>query len=153
GGRSAMHFRQATSEDYSFLYNLTVVTMKDYVAAIWGWDDAWQQSYFRQNFPNKSWQIIVVEDVDAGAFAVEERPEEIYLANLYVLPDYQGRGIGTEIVRRIQKRAGELGVPVALDVLQSNPKARRLYARLGFQIVGETRERCNMRTGARQPRR
>lgn len=148
-----MHFRSATEEDYDFLYNLTVATMKEYVTAIWGWDENWQQSYFRQIFPNKSWQVIVIENVDIGAFVAEEGPEEIYLANLYISPEYQKKGIGTEVVRRIQKRANELGVPVALDVLRSNPGARRLYERLGFQTVKETAERFLMRLDPPNPAR
>jgi ribosomal protein S18 acetylase RimI-like enzyme len=147
----SIQFRSATKEDYDFLYNLTVATMKEYVAAIWGWDENWQQSYFRQIFPNKSWQVIVIDSVDVGAYVVEERPEEIYLANLYILPNFQKRGIGTKVVRCIQKRANELGVPVALDVLRSNPDARRLYERLGFQTVTQTAERFIMRLDPSSP--
>jgi len=36
------------------------------------------------------------------------------------------------------------GKPVALRVLKPNP-ARRLYERLGFEIICETPERCFMR--------
>jgi ribosomal protein S18 acetylase RimI-like enzyme len=140
-----IQFRSATDADYDFLYNLTVATMKEYVAAIWGWDEAWQQNYFRETLPNKPWQVIVVDNVDVGAFVVEERPEEIYIANLYILPNFQKQGIGSEVVRRIQKRSNELGVPVALDVLRSNPNARRLYERLGFKTVKKTAERFLMR--------
>ena len=39
----AYTLRPATAEDYAFLYDLHVATMKEYVAQTWGWDDAVQQ--------------------------------------------------------------------------------------------------------------
>jgi ribosomal protein S18 acetylase RimI-like enzyme len=136
-----IHFRQATDADYDFLYDLMVVAMKEYVAAIWGWDEAWQRDYFRNKFSQTDWQVIVADGVDAGGVAIEERPNEIFLAYLYVLPEHQGRGIGTAVVIDVLKKAAQRGVPVTLDVLKSNPRARQLYEWLGFQVVEEEADR------------
>lgn len=140
-----IHFRTATGADYGFLYDLMAATMKEYVAAIWGWDEAWQRARFREKFSETAWRIIVADGFDAGAVALEERPGETYLAYLYVLPDFQGWGIGTEVVRSVQKKAARRNEPVTLNVLRSNVGARRLYERLGFQTVDEDNERAFLR--------
>ena len=61
------------------------------------------------------------------------------LDDLYVLPEFRGRGIGTGIVQRC---CGSTGKPVFLYVFRGNERAVALYERLGFRIVeevGETR--------------
>jgi len=50
---------------------------------------------------------------------------------------FQNHGIGTELLRRLQKEAMRLGVPVRLRVLKKN-KALQLYERLDFAVTGET---------------
>lgn len=52
-----------------------------------------------------------------------------------LLPEAQGRGIGTQLIRDILRAAQQRrGVPVRLSVFVNNP-AKALYARLGFEIV------------------
>jgi ribosomal protein S18 acetylase RimI-like enzyme len=53
---------------------------------------------------------------------------------LGVAPDYRGKGVGQQILNRLlaQVRAQKLLV-AALDVAESNPRAKALYQRTGFQ--------------------
>lgn len=129
--------RQATEADYDFLYRLHVVAMKDLVAQIWGWDDAWQERYFAAHFDAASSRIVVIDGGDAGVVAVVWGEGDAFLANIEVLPEYQGRGLGTALVRHVIAEADARGLPVHLQVLKINP-ARRLYERLGFVATGET---------------
>src|SRR5947207_8534336 len=48
----------------------------------------------------------------------------------------QGRGIGTAIVRQTIREAASSGRVTELAVLQLNPRAQRLYERLGFMVSG-----------------
>jgi GNAT superfamily N-acetyltransferase len=54
-----------------------------------------------------------------------------------VVPARQGRGLGSSILRDLQEQARAVGVPVRLSVLEAN-RARALYERHGFVVVGET---------------
>ena len=70
-------------------------------------------------------------------FAPAEGKMEI--DDLYVLPKYRGRGIGSEI---IEKCCRETDLPVFLFVFIKNEGAVRLYNRHGFRVVkklGSTR--------------
>ena len=52
--------------------------------------------------------------------------------------DYRGRGIGSQLLRRIIDYARDNGFEsVRLDVIDTNPGARRLYERVGFIAVRE----------------
>lgn len=129
--------RQATQNDYDFLYELVKTTMREYVEPIWGWDEKWQRAYFQEHLNPDQVQVVVLDDQDIGAVSVEINPEEHFLARLYLLPDYQRRGIGTHLLRSILGQAFAQGLPVTLQVLKGNP-AKRMYERLGFAKIGET---------------
>ena len=136
--------RQATHDDYDFLYQLHVAAMREYVEATWGWQEEWQEEYFARKFDPENRQIIQIEDQDAGVIALEQRVEELYIALIEILPTFQRRGVGTSIVRQIINTAHSDGLPVILHVLKTNTPARRLYERLGFAIVQDEGIRYKM---------
>jgi GNAT superfamily N-acetyltransferase len=129
--------RPATARDGVFLWALHNATLKDYVTQTWGWDDQVQRRMFDERFDPARIEILVCEGQDVGALAVEQRPDELWLAELQIAPAWQGRGLGTAILRDLIDEANARGVPVGLRVLRVNP-ARALYERLGFVVVSTT---------------
>lgn len=136
--------RQATQTDHDFLYHLHISTIRDAVEATWGWDEEFQRRYFEERWDPGPRQIIVVEGQDVGVVQVETYEDEIFLALIEVALEWQGKGIGTAVIRDLQARAREAGLPVTLHVLKANPKARKLYERLGFVVVEKREERVVM---------
>ena len=139
------YLRQAKATDFDFLYRLKVVCLKKYVAAIWGWDDDFQRSHFAAHFDPAGSHIVVVYGRDAGQLSVMDRSEERYLSGIYLLPAYQGQGLGGQIIGDVLAGARDSNRPVRLQVLKGNP-AGRLYERLGFSEVGRTQSHILMRS-------
>jgi ribosomal protein S18 acetylase RimI-like enzyme len=138
-------FRPAQDNDVDFLYALHVATMKDYVDKTWGWDDAFQESIFRKNYVPAEIQIITLAGRDIGMISLEERVEDIFLRVIEIHPTYQRQGIGTTIIQQIIADAARRKKPVFLRVLKVNP-AKRLYDRLGFSVIEETKTHYIMKT-------
>jgi GNAT superfamily N-acetyltransferase len=69
------------------------------------------------------------EDQVGFARAVSDGATMAYLADVYVLAPYRGRGLGVELVREIVD-GGELG---EMHWLLHTADATELYARLGFR--------------------
>jgi ribosomal protein S18 acetylase RimI-like enzyme len=143
------HLRPAAEEDRDFVFGVIRVTMREYIDRTWGWDDAWQREHFAATFDARALCIVVVNEHDAGVLEVYRNPDALYLANIQILPRFQSRGVGAGIIRGLMERAGELGLPMTLQVLKANPGARRLYERLGFALAGETATHWRM---AAEPR-
>ena len=67
--------------------------------------------------------------------------ERMELDDLYVLPEYRGRGVGTAVLRRCLAQ----GKPVYLYVFTGNTRALALYEREGFRKVEDVSPtRCIM---------
>lgn len=148
----AYSLRPATAADFSFLYDLHVASMKEYVTQTWGWDDAVQQELFAASFHPECRQIVVADGRDVGVLASERRPDDWFLASIAIAPSEQGRGVGAALIRDLLATAARDGLPVRLQVLKVNP-ARRLYERLGFVVTGETPTHYLMSTVSPAPDR
>jgi ribosomal protein S18 acetylase RimI-like enzyme len=136
--------RPVTDNDYGFLFELHVATMKPYVEQIWGWDDAPQAAMFRNSFVPSKRQVIVIDGQDVGVLHADRRPDEVFLANIEIAPAFQGRGLGGRIITDILVDAHANGLPVSLRLLHVNP-ARHLYERLGFIEFDRTETHAQMR--------
>ena len=131
--------RAATDADCDALWRLHVDTMRTYVAATYGWVDSVQESMFRENWPKRRAQRILVDQgTIVAAWLVERRVDDVFLTFVEVASSHQRSGVGTAIVRRTLAAAAASRLPTRLTVMKANPDARRLYERIGFCIDGET---------------
>jgi ribosomal protein S18 acetylase RimI-like enzyme len=132
--------RPATTGDDDFCYRLHRAAMREYVARVWGWDEAAQLGYHRRGFDPARTRIVTVDGRDAGALIVERGPDAIYLARVEIHPEWQGRGVGGRLLRDLLAEGAAGNRPVILEVLAVNDRARALYRRLGFREVGRLGE-------------
>lgn len=126
--------RPIKTEDYEFLWQLHNAALKIYVEKTWGWDEDFQRNSFKENFNVENGQIVVVEGEDAGYFWTIEKENEILLASIRLLPEFQNKKIGTGLIKQLIENSRK---PIRLQVLKVNP-AQYLYKKLGFVIAGET---------------
>ncbi len=64
------------------------------------------------------------------------KPGELLMDGICVADDARGRGVGTALIDEIMGVARDLGMSeVRLDVIETNPRAMRLYKRLGFEVI------------------
>lgn len=52
-------YRQATEDDFDFLWKLHPAELSPYVKEVWGWDEGWQTDYFRAHFDPTDQKIIM----------------------------------------------------------------------------------------------
>ncbi len=91
-----------------------------------------------QSFKDKIGFIGIGGDKTIGYLIALEKQdrEQFYINSLYILPDYQGRGIGKQLLEIAIQKAKLLGYDkVWLDVMSGNTKAINWYKRQGFVFI------------------
>lgn len=88
-------------------------------------------------------EIILCDGVPCGYIFSEETDDLITFHELVILPEFQGRGIGTKILNEKIEKAKIKKIPARLQVLKAN-KAIDLYQRLGAETIGETETHLKM---------
>lgn len=137
--------RPATTDDRDFVIDVNHAAMGPYLEATFGWDEAAQRAYFDERFDPSGGQVIQVDGVDVGEMLVDERPGDLFLARLALLPEWQGHGIGSAIIRMLIDRARALESALTLDVFKANSRAAQLYESLGFARTGASETDVSMR--------
>ena len=91
-----------------------------------------QRSEFTRQF---GWVPGMLRFVMFKLFALAYDQKDMYIDILAVAPAMQGKGIGTRLLEAIFQTAREKGFKsVSLEVVDTNPDARRLYERAGFVV-------------------
>jgi ribosomal protein S18 acetylase RimI-like enzyme len=87
--------------------------------------------------------VAVVNDFPVARLGIDytRRPGRALLWSFAVIPNLQGLGIGTALVRDAESRLRKRGFTVVeIDAGKDNPRARALYERLGYRVAGERRD-------------
>lgn len=79
--------------------------------------------------------MIIVDDTTIGKVRVKREEGEAWIYGFSILPEYQGKGIGRNVLRKIVNEQNELGHSVHLEVETKNAHALKLYESVGFKAV------------------
>jgi GNAT superfamily N-acetyltransferase len=131
--------RTASADDLEFLFDVSTKAMESVDAAlnpsrIFDRDEKLKQ--YRERFIPKEIQVISYDDEDVGRLRVVRSNESIYIGGIQILPEFQGKGIGTALFLDLIKESETTGLPIALEVHDVNESALRFYMNLGFLDVG-----------------
>jgi ribosomal protein S18 acetylase RimI-like enzyme len=130
--------RQATPADSDFAYHVKKVALGEYVKKTYGrWDEAFQRSFHERQWEPAGTQMIVVNGTDVGWVWCTHHADHLSVDGIYILPQYQGRGIGTYLLTRLRNDALRAEKAVRLWVMKVNP-AVEFYKHRGFSVMGET---------------
>ncbi len=81
--------------------------------------------------------------VGSATIAIADKPHpgnmgrhlDVAEIGVAVLEEWRGRGVGTSLIRHLEAWAAERGVEwLILEVADANPRATRLYERLGYEL-------------------
>ena len=132
------YFRDYNDDDYDFVYEAKKVAYKKYVELNWGkWDEDAQKDMFKEfiNTYGKDIKIIMIDNIRIGFYHGEYIDNNGYeIGNICIIPEYQGRGIGTKILK--EEIAKHSDKNIYLRFFKQNPVGK-LYERLGFEMLEE----------------
>ena len=134
-----LSLRKAQASDSEFVFAVKAAAYQEYVEEVWGWDDKYQRERHNREFVSQEdFRIIQFRGTDIGFLIMSRTSDTLKVNQIYILPEYQGRGIGSACLTRIIDRASLEEKSVMLQVLKVNTRGVAFYQRLGFTIVGES---------------
>ena len=131
--------RPAVPEDRDWIYACKAASVRPCVEPIWGWDEAFQRRDFDGDFGSiGQFSVIEAAGQPIGFLQVLEEKDCVEVAELHLVPDCRGQGIGSSILRRLLADCGNRGRTLRLGCFKENHRAKALYQRLGFRQTAET---------------
>jgi len=138
--------RDATAEDEGFLRQVYACTRAEEMALVpWTEEqreaflrfqfDA-QDSYYRSQFPEAAYQIILKDGAPVGRLYVYRNSTDMRILDITILPEHRAAGVRTSLIRDLQAEAEESNQPLNIWVENFN-RSQSLFKRLGFLIVQE----------------
>lgn len=139
-----VQLRVARRIDFKFAWSLYEGLMRPLTEELLGqWNEPAQKRVVEMALAQAGAFIVVKDELDAGWMQVIEVPDHLYLAQIYVVSPFQNHGIGTAILRELIDNVRETSQSLTLDVMKNN-RARLLYERLGFKVVGQSDYKLTM---------
>lgn len=153
--------RQQRDSDYAFIQTLYASTRASEMAGC-GWpSDAIEEFlreqcrlqfiYYQEHFPDGEFWLIEQHGKAVGRLYLFWGETTLQLIDIALLPEYRGKGLGTQLIDTLLVRADEAGIAIGLHVEVDNP-ALHLYQRRDFVVVGENGVYLKMRRPARNSR-
>ena len=140
-----LSIRKAGATDSDFVFAVKKAAFREYVEQIWGWDDTYQRDLHNRRFASQDIRIIQFHGADIGFLSTRNTSDTLKVDQLYILPKYQGKGIGAACMKHIIDDANREQKSVTLQVLKINTRATAFYQRLGFTIVDENATHFQMK--------
>lgn len=134
-----------TEQNYDFVYELKKNAYIKYVEANWGqWNEDDQREYFKkfiETYKENTYLIKLNKEI-IGFYNDELLDNGDYeVGNICIIPEYQGKGIGTQILKDILESNKDKNIHI--QYFKQNPVGI-LYTRLGFEPNRETQFHCQM---------
>ncbi|MDZ5697896.1 GNAT family N-acetyltransferase [Chelativorans sp. M5D2P16] len=126
--------RPARRDEFAFAESIYIDVMRPLLLGLNSWNEAARRGALRRSFKASDTSIITLNGMDIGWMQVSERDTDYNIAQIHLLKEYCGRGIGTQLINALLERARREGKTVSLSAVRTN-RAIRLYERLGFRVI------------------
>jgi GNAT superfamily N-acetyltransferase len=126
-----------------FSYQVKKAAEGDYITLLWGWDEKAQRDFHTSDWQQKRPAIILYDSQPIGSIYILESENYIEIGQFFILPEYQNKGIGSHLLKRILDKAEQSGRITKIAYLINNPVAS-LYKRSGFEITEVHDVYCHM---------
>ena len=140
--------RKARPEDVEFLFRVSTEAMLPVTSALHpdrkvDGEEAFEE--YKKKFKPDEIEVIQCAGQDVGRLRVVRSLESIYVGGIQILPEFQGRGIGTALFKALVEESKESKIPILLEVHDINARALSFYKKMGFVESGQTENKIVMR--------
>jgi len=97
-----------------------------------------QRTGYRQQYPASEDSVILTGGEPSGRLWLDDSSRTyLHVVDVAILPEHQGAGLGSAVLRLVMEQASRAGKTVTLHVARMNVRALEFYRRLGFKVSSE----------------
>lgn len=141
-----VHLRAAESSDLGFLADVVISATRDQGRLPDEFDEAgfrveferWTTEQIAARVEGSSTYVIEIDGERVGRLRIIRERRGVELAGIQLLPRFQSRGIGSEIVALLKTEVASAGSSLELSVEKDNPRAQAFYERHGMVVIDTT---------------
>ena len=133
--------RKAQNYDLDLTFTIKRNALSEYLEQLWGWNQEAQYEFHQEHFNPNNFQIIEVSNSPIGYLETQQSKDFLFLSNLMILKEFQGKGIGKSILEDLLK----YNSCIELEVLKVNFLAKRFYEHSGFIVIEEKEDVFRMK--------
>lgn len=140
----SVKLRPSTPADREFAQRVYFETHRHIIEELFGrrGDDV-EQSKFAQFYDESHTSIVELDGEPVGWLTTFRGTNSIEIAQIYIVRERQGQGLGTRLIQELIAEAESDGKTLTISTAKINP-ARRLYERLDFVNVSESKFKVYM---------
>lgn len=132
----AFRFASASLDDAEELVSIRIAAMRESLERLGRFSPERARERFLSSFEPTYTRFILVDEVRAGFVVVRPEEEGLLLDHLYVLPAFQGQGIGSKVLQTISEEADANGQAIRVGALKESG-SNRFYLAHGFEKTHE----------------
>lgn len=117
----------------AYLYNMPIP--KSQVDFLINQQFQMQQNSYSASFPLAETFIVELYTKPIGKVVLNNTSASLHIIDIALINDMRSKGYGTAVLRALKNLATQGGKPLRLAVDQQNPRAKKLYLHLGFNLL------------------
>lgn len=136
GHNGSFEFAPCSPHDFEEMLTIRLVAMRESLERLGRYDVARSRARLERSFYPQFSEYMVIEGNRIGFYTLRPADDGFHLEHFYLLPEYQGNGIGSAVIKKLADLADAAAMPIFLGALKESP-ANRFYERHGFQKDAE----------------
>ena len=125
----------AKAEDLEELVKIRIAAMRESLEKVGRFDAARARARLTEDFQTKNTTCFLYKTNIIGFIISKQENEEIVINHLYVLPEFQNRGIGKFVLDKIIEQGKNERRNIRLITLKES-RANNFYLKNGFKYLG-----------------
>jgi GNAT superfamily N-acetyltransferase len=128
---------RVSADDAEHLVALRIAAMRESLERVGRFDLQRARERFLADFAVECTRHVIVESERAGLIVLRAIDSHLLLDHFYLHPRFQGRGIGSAVLKSVCGFADAVGRPLHLYALRESA-VNRLYVRHEFELIDQS---------------
>lgn len=118
-------------------YEIYKSYLRRHIERVFGWDDSFQEKRFSESYKLENLYWVIASGEEKALLCYKTGSDAIHIHLILVYDTFQKKGLGSEIMSKLENKAVEKSLNVVLSSFKVNCQANNFYKGRGYLIKSE----------------